>query len=96
MEVEVILVKKSRFLQEQMVRIVEESERGQKSIEEICREQGISSATLYGWKRRFRGMGVEESKRLRHLEQENARLKKLLAEREVELDAMKEYLEKKL
>ena len=79
-----------------MVRIVEESERGQKSVEEICREHGISSATLYGWKRRYRGLDVEQSKRLRHLEQETSRLKRLLAERDVELDAMKEFLEKKL
>jgi putative transposase len=94
-DVEVILLKKSRFSQEQVGRIVSESERGEKSVEDLCREYGISSATLYAWKRRYRGLNVEEARQLRTLEQENARLKKLLAEREIELDAMKEFLEKK-
>jgi len=66
-----------------------------KTITEVCREHGISEPTFYNWRKRFRGMGVDEVREYRRLKQENARLKKLLANRDVEIDAMKEVMGKK-
>ena len=67
----------------------------QKAIGDICRAHGVSEATFYNWRKRFRGMGVDEVREYRQLKQENARLKKLLADRELEIDAMKEVMRKK-
>lgn len=89
-------MKKSRFSEQQVVRILAEGDRGEKRISELCREHGISSATYYNWRKRFRGMGVDEVKEYRRLKRENARLKKLLADREVEIDALQEVMRKEL
>jgi len=89
-------MKKSRFTEEQIVTILAEADRGGKTIGDVCRGHGVSAATFYNWRKRFRGMGVEEVREYRELKQENARLKKLLADRELEIDAMKEVLRKKL
>ena len=86
---------KKRFTEEQIVAILREGQVGQKTIEQLCREQGISSPTYYAWKRKYGSMNEPDVKRLRELEKENARLKRLLAERELALDVMKEFLEKK-
>jgi len=61
-----------------------------KTVENVCREQGISPATFYNWKSKYGGMGVEELKRMRELESENIRLKKLLAEKSLDYDILKE------
>ena len=89
-------MKKSRFTEEQVVRILVEADRGEKTIADACRAHGVSEATLYNWRKRFRGMGVDEVREYRELKRENARLKKLLADRELEIDAMKEVMRKKL
>ncbi len=89
-------MKKSRFTEQQVVRILAEGDQGEKSVIEVCREQGISTATYYNWRRRFRGMGVDEVREYRKLKRENARLKKLLADREIEIDALQEVVRKKL
>jgi len=89
-------MKKSRFTEEQIVRILAEADRGAKTIGDICRGHGVSEATFYNWRKRFRGMGVDEVREYRELKRENARLKKLLADRELEIDAMKEVMRKKL
>jgi len=89
-------MKKSRFTEEQIVTILAEADRGGKTIGDVCRGHGVSAATFYNWRKRFRGMGVEEVREYRELKQENARLKKLLADRELEIDAMKEVMRKKL
>lgn len=89
-------MKKSRFTEEQVVQILSEGDKGDKTITEVCREHGISQPTFYNWRKRFRGMGVDEVREYRKLKQENARLKKLLADRDVEIDAMKEVMRKKL
>ena len=88
-------MKKGQFTDEQIVSILQEAEKGEKSITDLCRENNIAEATYYRWKRRFGGMEVNEAQRLRELEKENARLKRLLAERDLEVDLMKEYLAKK-
>lgn len=89
-------MKQSRFTEEQVVRILAEGDKGEKTVGEICRAQGISTAAYYNWRRRFRGMGVDEVREYRQLKRENARLKKLLADREPEIDALQEVVRKKL
>jgi putative transposase len=89
-------MKKSRFTEQQVVRILAKGDQGEKAIAELCREHGISPATYYNWRKRYRGMGIDEVREYRKLKQENARLKKLLADREVEIDAMQELIRKKL
>jgi len=86
---------KKRFTEEQIVAILREGQVGQKTVEQLCREQGISSPTYYAWKRKYGSMSEPDVKRLRELEKENSRLKRLLAERELAIDVMKEFLEKK-
>ena len=80
--------------EEQIVGILRESEKAEESIGDVCRRYGVSEATFYRWRRIYGGMQVPDVKRLRELEQQNARLKKLVAERDLELDAMKEVLAK--
>ena len=72
-------MKKSRFSEEQVIGILKQSEAGVKTAE-LCREHGISAATFYGWKQKFGGMDVSEAQRLKALEDENRRLKLLVAE----------------
>jgi putative transposase len=72
-------LKRSRFNEEQIISILKEQEVGM-AMAEVCRRHGISSATFYKWKSKFGGLDVSEARRLRSLEEENSRLKKLLAE----------------
>jgi putative transposase len=84
-----------RFSEEQIVKILAEADRGEKTIEAICRQHNVSAPTYYVWKRKYGSMAEPDVRRLRELEKENARLKKLLAERSLDIDVMKEFLEKK-
>ncbi len=86
---------KKRFSDEQIVSILREGASGEKTVAEICRAYGIAEPTYYTWKRKLGSMAEPEVKRLRELEKENARLKRLLAERDVEIDVIKEFLKKK-
>jgi len=87
-------MKAGQFTNEQIVAILQEAERGDKSILAICQEKGISEATFYTWRKRFGGLQTRDVQRLKELEKENARLKRLLAERVLELDVVKEALSK--
>jgi len=87
-------MKGSRFSEEQIIGVLREHETGAKT-EEVCRRHGISSATFYKWKAKYGGLDVSEARRLKSLEDENRRLKKLLAESMLDQAALKELLTKK-
>ena len=87
-------MKQKQFTDEQIVAALHEAARGEKPIIEICREKGISEATFYTWRKKFGGMQTKDVQHLKGLEKENARLKRLLAERDLELDVVKEALAK--
>ena len=86
-------MKKSRYTEEQVIGAVKQMEAGRKA-REIARELGVSEATLYAWKSKYGGMEVSEAKRLRDLEQENARLKKLVADLALDKDALQTVVRK--
>jgi putative transposase len=87
-------MKKSRFTETQIVSILKEVEAGLK-VEQVCRNYGISSATYYNWKSKYGGMEASDSKRLKALEEENNRLKKMYANLSLEHEAVKELIVKK-
>ena len=87
-------MKRKQFTDAQIVSILQEAERGEKSITALCKEAGIADVTFYRWRAKFGGMQTKEVQRLRELEKENARLKRLLAERDLENDVLKEALAK--
>ncbi|WP_139020930.1 IS3 family transposase [Agrobacterium arsenijevicii] len=88
-------MKKQRFTEEQIIAVLKEQEAGAK-VADLCRRHGISEATFYNWKAKYGGMEVSEAKRLKALEDENARLKKLLAEQMLDAAALRELLPKKM
>ena len=87
-------MKRTRFTDEQIIGILGEHEAGAKCAD-LCRKHGMSEGTFYNWKAKFGGMTVSEAKRLKGLEDENAKLKKLLAEQMLDLAAMKDLVAKK-
>jgi putative transposase len=87
---------KRRFSDEQIVGFLREAELGTKTVEQLARGHGFSVNSFYVWKRKFGAMSEPDVKRARELEKENSRLKRLLADRDVEIDVMKEIIEKKL
>ena len=87
-------MKKKRFTEAQIVSILHQQELG-KSVKDISRENGISDATFYNWKAKYGGMQISDVKRMKDLEEENGRLKRIVANQTLEIDAIKTVLEKK-
>ena len=88
------IMKRSRFSQEQIIGILKEHEAGV-SVADLCRKHGVSDASIYKWKAKFGGLEVSEAKRLKTLEDENTRLKRLLADSMLDNAALKDLLGKK-
>lgn len=88
-------MRKSRFSESQIVAILKEADAGMK-VRELCRKHGISDATYYKWKSKYGGMEASDLKRVRELEAENAKLKRMYAELALENTAMKDLIKKKL
>ena len=87
-------MKKSRFTTEQIIAILKEAQAGRKTVD-ICREHGITDQTFYRWRAKYGGMEVPEAKRLKDLEDENRRLKQLVADQALDIQAMKAVIQKK-
>ena len=88
-------MKGKRFTEEQIIAVLKEAEAGAKT-KDLCRRHGISEPTFYNWKAKYGGMTASDMRRLRELEQENAKLKRLLAEAELDKAALKDLLHRKL
>jgi putative transposase len=86
-------MRKSRFTESQIVTMLREADRG--SVAEVAKKHGISEQSIYTWRKRFGSLEAADLKRLRQLEQENARLKKIVADRDLEIEVMKEIAAKK-
>lgn len=87
-------MRSKRFSEEQIVAVLKEAEAGAKT-KDLCRRHGISEPTFYNWKAKYGGMTVSEARRLKELEQENSRLKRLLADAELDKAALKDLLHRK-
>ena len=88
-------MKSGQFTAEQIIKILDQAQKREKTVAAICRDHGIAEASFYRWRKQFGGMTVSEVQRLRELEKENSRLKRLLAERDLGVDALKELLANK-
>jgi putative transposase len=87
-------MKAKRFTEEQIIGVLKEAEAGA-NTKELCRKHGVSTATFYSWKAKYAGMTIPEARRLKELEAENSKLKKLLAEAELDKAALKDLLNRK-
>jgi putative transposase len=86
-------MKRSRFTDEQIVRILQEADRD--PVAQVAKRHGVSEPSIYAWRKKFGDMGADDVRRLKQLEQENSRLKKTVAERDLEIEVMKEIAAKK-
>lgn len=87
-------MKKSKYTEEQIVRILQEAAPGHRTQAQVCRDHGISANAFYVWRRKYAGLKTDDLRQLRELERENAQLKRLLAERDLEIDAVRALFRK--
>ena len=87
-------MKRSRFSEEQIIGILKQSEAGAKTSE-LCRQHGISAATFYAWRSKYGGLEVDEARRLKQLEEENSKLKRIVADQALDITMLKDLLGKK-
>jgi putative transposase len=87
-------VKKKRFTEEQIIAVLKEAEAGAKVLD-LCRKHGISDATFYNWKAKYAGMTVAELRRLKELDAENTKLKRIVADQALDISALKDLLGRK-
>ena len=88
-------MKKSKFTEEQIAFTLRQAESGT-TVTEVCRKMGIAEATFYNWKKKYGGLGVSELRRLKQLEEENARLKRMVADLSLDKQMLQEVIQKKL
>ena len=87
-------MKRTRFTEEQIIAVLREAQSGT-SVKDLCRRVGVSTVTFYKWKTKYENMEISEMRRLRLLEEENGRLKKIVAQQALDIDALKVVLSKK-
>lgn len=85
---------KKRYSEEDIIHILKEVESG-KVVEEVCRQYGVSEATIYNWRKKYGGLDVSDVKKMRAMEEENTRLKRIVAQQAMDIDALKMLLSKK-
>ena len=88
-------MKTRQFSEDQIVKLLQDAKKGEKPVEELCRDLGCSTASFYAWKKKYGDTNVDEAKRLRRLEKENARLLRIVGQQRLEIDAMKDVIQKK-
>lgn len=84
-----------QFTEDQIIKLLQEAKKGEKPVEDICREFGGSPASYYSWKKKYGDTTPDEARRLRRLEKENARLLRIVGQQRLEIDAMKDVIGKK-
>ena len=88
-------MKTRQFSEDQIINLLQNAKKGDKPVEELCRDLGCSTASYYAWKKKYGDTTVDEARRLRRLEKENARLLRIVGQQRLEIDAMRDVIQKK-
>ena len=88
-------MKTRQFSEDQIIKLLQDAKKGENPVEELCRDLGCSTASYYAWKKKYGDTSPDEAKRLRRLEKENARLLRIVGQQRLEIDAMKDVIQKK-
>lgn len=88
-------MKTRQFSEDQIIKLLQDAKKGDKPVEELCRDLGCSTASYYAWKKKYGDTTVDEARRLRRLEKENARLLRIVGQQRLEIDAMRDVIQKK-